>query len=221
MENLTLKIEKRSETGKQKSKYYRREGKVPCVLYGHEEKTETILADHLELKNLVHHHGRNIMVTLKIPGTRKVQKAIIRDIQMNVLTDEIIHVDLQRISLTETIHIEVPIHLTGSANGVRNEGGVLDHILYNLNIECTPEDIPESIEVDVTDLSIGDSIHVRDIQFENGKILTDSERSIVTILPPRVILEPTEVEAEELEEELEEAEPEVIGEKKEQEETED
>ena len=220
MENLALKIEKRPDFGKQKSKQYRKQGKVPGVLYGHKEETQTILTDHLELENMIRHHGKNVVFTLKLPGTQKAQNAIIRDIQMNVLTDEIIHVDLQRISLTETIHIEVPIHLTGSSLGVRNEGGVLDHLLYSLNIECTPENIPEFIEVDVTDLSIGDSIHVMDIQLEKGKILTDSDRSIVTILPPKVILEPAEAEAEELEKEIEEAEPEVIGEKKKQEETE-
>ena len=186
MEELILNIEMRVETGKQNAKHYRSMDKIPAVLYGHKEKNVNLLVDEQALETIFRHHGQNVMVTLQIEGTKKSENAIIRDIQINPLTQRTIHVDLQRISMKENIHIQVPVHLIGSPLGVRTEGGMLDLIIHSIDIECTPEYIPEFIEVDVTELKIGDSIHVRDISIENGKILTDEKRTIVTIMPPKI-----------------------------------
>ena len=218
MEEIKLDIEMRAETGKQSAKHYRNTSKIPAILYGHKEKNVNVLVDEQSLETIFRYHGQNVMVSLKIEGEKKSENAIIRDVQINPLTQRIIHIDLQRISMKENIHIQVSVHLIGSPIGVRTEGGILDLIIHSIDIECTPKDIPDFIEVDITELKIGDSIHVRDISFDKGKILTDEKRTIVTILPPKVVIEPTVEALEEVfEEEGERAEPEVIGQKKEEE----
>jgi large subunit ribosomal protein L25 len=119
------------------------------------------------------------------------------------------------IKLTEKVHVDVPVHIVGTAVGVKQEGGIMQHIIREISIEALPLDIPEHIDVDITDLDIGDSIRIDDLSIDKVKILTDPTQSIVVIRPPTIIEEPV-VEEEGLEEGEEAAEPEVIGEKKEE-----
>jgi large subunit ribosomal protein L25 len=133
------------------------------------------------------------------------------EIQRDPVRGDILHVDFHQISLTKKLTIQVPIHLVGTALGVA-DGGILQHALRDVEIECLPTAIPEKIEVDVSHLKIGDSVHVGDIKVENAEVLSDPKSSIVSVVPPTVFKEP-EVAAPVTEEE-----PEVIGEKKEEEE---
>jgi large subunit ribosomal protein L25 len=139
------------------------------------------------------------------------RKVLVREVQRDPVTGAILHLDFHQISLTKKLTIQVPIHLVGIPVGV-DDGGILQHALRDLEIECLPTAIPEKIEVDVSHLKIGDSVHVGDIKVENAEILSDSKSSIVSVVPPTVFKEP-EVAAPVTEEE-----PEVIGEKKEEEE---
>ncbi|MCK4591630.1 MAG: 50S ribosomal protein L25, partial [Candidatus Latescibacteria bacterium] len=137
-------------------------------------------------------------------------KVIIRKVQLHPVTQEYLNVDLQHVSMKTKVTVEIPIVIEGTAKGTK-EGGILEHVLHALKIECLPSDIPEHIQVDVSELDIGHSVHVEDLEISKARVLTDSTSSVVTILPPVVIVEPVE----EVEEELEEA---VEGEEKEEEE---
>jgi large subunit ribosomal protein L25 len=151
--------------------------------------------------------GENVIVTLLLDDKKDSQrKVLVREVQRDPVTGAILHLDFHQISLTKKLTIQVPIHLVGTPVGV-DDGGILQHALRDLEIECLPTAIPEKIEVDVSHLKIGDSVHVGDIRVENAEILSDSKSSVVSVVPPTVFKEP-EVAAPVAEEE-----PEVIGEK--------
>jgi large subunit ribosomal protein L25 len=209
MAEVTLKVEKRESAGKAVAKRLRAEGKIPAIIYGQGEETVPLTMDGRTFHGILHaHYGENVIFNVKIPGQRSMLKAIIREVQHNPVDGEILHVDFQHISMTEKITVKVPLLLIGSPEGVRNKGGILEHILHDLEIECLPGDIPEHIEVDVAALDVGDSIHVSDLSVEGVKVLTEEARSIATVVPPTVIKAPVEEEAV-LEEEAVE-EPELV-----------
>jgi large subunit ribosomal protein L25 len=208
MAEVNLAVEKRETMGKGPAKKLRSSGKIPAVIYGQGEKTVPLILDGKDFHAVLHsHHGENVIFEIKIPGRKTGLKAILREVQHEPVTGEILHVDFQHISMTKKITVQVPVSLTGTPDGVKNKGGILEHILYEVEVECLPGDIPEHIKVDVSHLDVGDSIHVSDIPVTKVEILTDPERSIATVVPPTIIKEP--VEKEELEEELIE-EPELV-----------
>jgi len=208
MAEVNLAVEKRDVIGKGPAKKMRSEGKIPAVIYGQGEKSVPLTLDAKAFHAILHsHHGENVIFEIQIPGRKTGLKAILREVQHQPVSGEILHVDFQHISMTKKITVQVPVALVGSPDGVRNKGGILEHILHELEVECLPGDIPEHIEVDVTELDVGDSVHVSDIPAGKAKILTDPERSVATVVPPTIIKAP--VEKEELEEELIE-EPELV-----------
>jgi len=144
------------------------------------------------------------IVDVAIEGRPSV-RALIREIQRHALRPgEIIHLDLYEIQADEAITLEVPVHLTGIPDGVRNFGGVLDHVLRELEIEVLPADIPERVELDVTSLAIGHSVFVRDIQISKARVLNDPDTPVATVVAPRTEEAPAAVE------EPVSAEPELI-----------
>ncbi len=208
MAEVNLTVEKREVIGKGPAKKLRSAGKIPAVIYGQGEKSVPLTIDEKAFHAILHsHHGENVIFEIQIPGRKTGLKAILREVQHEPVTGEILHIDFQHISMTKKITVQVPIALIGSPEGVRNKGGILEHILHEVEVECLPGDIPEHIEVDVAALDVGDSIHVSDIPVTKVKILTDPERSVATVVPPTIIKAP--VEKEELEEELIE-EPELV-----------
>jgi large subunit ribosomal protein L25 len=209
-----LNAEKREGTGKEFVKFLRREGKIPAIVYGKGEEAIPIAIDTKHLSTLLHSvHGETALVTLRLgKEARKERKVIFKEFQRDPVDGELLHVDLQHISLTENIHVEIPVILTGSPFGVRTKGGIVQHTLHKLEVECLPTNIPERIELDIENLDVGDSIHVEAITLEKARILTDPQRTVVTIVPPTVIREAVPVE--EVAEEVEE--PEVVGEAKEE-----
>lgn len=216
MLEIVLKAEKRDGAGKEYAKHLRKNGKIPAVLYGKGDKTVPIEIDAKHLNTLLHSiHGETALVTLQLgKETRKDRKVIFKEFQRNPVQGDLLHVDLHHVSLTENIQLEIPVILAGTPVGVRTKGGIVQHTLYKLEVECLPTDIPEHVELDIETLDVGDSIHVEDITLDKAQILTDPHRTIVTIVPPTVIKEVEPVE-EEVEEEAEE--PEVVGEAKEEE----
>lgn len=208
-----LEIKKRESIGKKANKHLRREGKIPGIYYMHGQDSIPVAVDEKMLKSLIHSEAS--IIDLKFNGDKEAMKSVIREVQWDPVDGHPLHVDFMGIKLTEKVHVEVPIHIVGTAAGVKQEGGIMQHIIRELAIEALPLDIPDHIDVDVTDLNIGDSIRVEDISIDKVKILSDLSQSIVVIRPPVVVEEPV-VEEEILEEGEEGAEPEVVGEKKEE-----
>ncbi len=212
-----LALQTRKERGKQAAKAVRRQGKVPGIYYFHGKKSIPFVVDKKDLADAL--QQESTLIDIVIDGKQK-QKCIMRELQVNPVTQAPIHVDLMGIKLTEKIHITVPVHVEGTPVGVK-EGGILNHFIRELQIECLPTDIPDIIKVDVSDLSIGDSVGLTDLELENVKIIGDLDKTIATVTPPKLI-EEEEEEEELLEGELEEAEePEVISKGSEQEEEEE
>lgn len=216
MPELELSVTRREGRGKQHAKRLRREGRVPGILYGAGEDSVPFHTPNKELEDLLHTGGRHGVITVLFQGKgSEMPKTIIREIQQDPVTGDILHVDMLHVSLTEKIRVEVPVVATGVPNGVQNEGGVLEHLVHALEVECLPMEIPERIEVDVSDLNVGDSVHVQDLLEQEGRITTEPERAVFMVAPPTVALAEEEEEAEEeaevmLEEETP-TEPEVIG----------
>ena len=214
MAEATLHVNIREEIGKQAAKHMRQKGFIPGILYGMDEKASLLSISGKELTNILHSYGRNIVVNLILSEEKKEVKTFIYEIQHAPITGNIIHVDFKHISLKEKIHVTIPIYLEGTPEGVKNEGGIIEHIMHTLEIKCIPSEIPEEIILDVTPMHIGDVIHVKDIEQENFEIISDPERTVVHVIVPKVVtVEEIEEEISEEEEAEEIAEPEVIGRK--------
>ena len=217
MAEATLHVNIREEIGKQAAKHMRQKGFIPGILYGMDEKASLLSISGKELTNILHSYGRNIVVNLILSEEKKEVKTFIYEIQHAPITGNIIHVDFKHISLKEKIHVTIPIYLEGTPEGVKNEGGIIEHIMHTLEIKCIPSEIPEEIILDVTPMHIGDVIHVKDIEHKNFEIIPDPERTVVHVIAPKVVtVEEIEEEIIEKEEAEEIAEPEVIGRKPEE-----
>ncbi|UCG86434.1 MAG: 50S ribosomal protein L25 [Gemmatimonadota bacterium] len=200
-----LVAEKRTETGKGIARALRRGGEVPAVIYGHGREPEALKISRAELDRILAAAGASTVIELKLGG--KKLKTLIREVQRHPTRLDVLHVDFLEIHAGEKLTVRAPIRLVGSPEGVRNQGGVLDQVLRDVEIRVLPRHLPESVELDVTDLTVGHSLHVSDIEIPNAEILDDPESTVCTVVPPRVEVEPVVV----LEEEEEEAlEPELI-----------
>jgi large subunit ribosomal protein L25 len=212
---IPLKGTRRDTLGKGGARKARAAGNIPAVLYGHGETpvAVTIVGRELELA-LRAHKGSNPIVNLAVSGGEFT--ALIRDVQYDPLSHDILHLDFQHISLTETIEVKVAVHLTGLPLGVKDGGGILETILRELEVRCLPTAIPPSIQIDVSHLNIGDSVHVREVSVPDVTILNDGGETIATVVPPTVMEEkPVEEVAVG---EAAAAEPEVIAKGKKEEE---
>jgi large subunit ribosomal protein L25 len=211
MKEVVLKVEPREKLGKEHAKKLRRNGFIPAVVYGPETPSRPLAIDSKTFYALLRGGlGENVIITLEMDEERDGKKQVlIREVQRDPVRGDIVHVDFHQISLTQKITIEVPIHLVGAPEGVK-DGGILQYALRELKVECLPTAIPEKIEVDVSHLKIGDSIHVADIKVENVVILSDLQSSVASVVPPTIFKEAEAAPA------AVEGEPEVITEKKEE-----
>jgi len=202
----------REKTGKSGARKARREGFIPAILYGPGYEPLPIKVEKKQAEKIIKQlHAHNVMGDLILSSDDKEEriKVILKDIQFDEITDEILHLDFYRVRMDKPIAIKVPINLVGESEGVK-KGGILEHELREIEIEVLPANIPEKIDVDISNLDIGDSMLVKDIKVEKGiKILEDENKVVVSILAPKV-----EEEEEEKKEEEVEAEPEVISEEK-------
>jgi large subunit ribosomal protein L25 len=204
-QEATLQAAPRTTTGKGAARALRRQGKVPGVIYGHGREAEAVVIDTVALNRmLVGISAATTIVDVAVEGRAPV-KALIREIQRDAVRPaEILHLDLYEVRVDEEITLEVPIRLIGVPDGVRNFGGVLDRVLRELEIEVLPTNIPEHVDLDVTELAIGHSLFVRDIQVANARVLNDPDTPICTVVAPRSEEAPAPVE------EAATAEPELI-----------
>ncbi len=204
MEKSILEAEVRETGSKQAGKLVRKHGKVPGVYYSKHDSPIHLAVSEKTLNPLVF-TAETHLVSLRIDG--KELDCVIKDIQFDPITDKVVHFDLIGLTTGEKFQLEVPVRLTGTPIGIK-EGGIIQHLIHKLEIECLPKDIPQHIEINVSELKIGDGIHVKDLNFENITFLNPEESVIVSVTHPKVEKEP--VEGEEIVEE-EQAEPEVIG----------
>jgi large subunit ribosomal protein L25 len=193
----TLTAQPREGRGKNAARALRRSGRIPAVVYGHGDQTQALSVDSLELEKLLASISvENTLIELQIEGAAN-SRALIREVQYHPYKPLVLHVDLYQVHAGEKIHLQVPVRLVGSPVGVREEGGVLDHVLYDLEVECLPRDIPEVVEVDVSTLGIGESIRVRDVQVANVRILNDEDLPICSVTAPTVATLPEVPETDE------------------------
>jgi large subunit ribosomal protein L25 len=215
-EKVGLTAAPRDHRGKGAARRMRQAGRVPAVVYGHGVESRAVSVDAHELERLFSRISvENTLIDLKIDGQRRAIRTLVREVQSHPYKPEVLHVDFYQVRMDEEIHLEVPIRLTGTAAGVK-EGGVLQHALYDLPVRCLPDAIPEVLEIDVSALDIGESLHVSDLTIPEGvTVEMDPERTICSVVPPTVpALEEEVEEAEEAEEEAE-----LLGERPEEEET--
>jgi large subunit ribosomal protein L25 len=209
-ETRTLKAALRNDAGKGVARKLRSAGRLPAILYGHGDQTRALSLNAHELELLVAAVSvENTILRLDIEG-HGTEDVLIRDVQMHPYKPEILHVDFLQVHAGEVIRLQIPVRLRGMAAGVRDSGGVLDHVLYDLEVECLPRNIPEVVEVDVSGLEIGDSIRVGDVSLPDVKILNDPELPIVAVAHPTKRAEDEEAVPAEGEEILQ---PERVGER--------
>ena len=205
--DLTLTTQSREKLGTTGSQALRAGGKIPAVVYGHGAAPEHIAIDAHDFGELLHHGGRNAIITLA-DGRRKRETAIVRQVQIHPVSRRIIHADLQRVSANEAIDARLPIVTVGVAEGVRNFGAVMDVIAHDIEVEGPANRIPEHLEIDVSGLNIHEHVTAGDVKLPEGfKLLTPPETIVVTIEPSRTAQEVEEAAAPT----EEAAEPEVIG----------
>lgn len=182
---VQLTAEPRTAARKKGAKALRNAGKVPAVIYGHGREPATLSIDGFDFGRLLQGiTPESTIVELTVSGT--TVRTLIREVQRHPLKPGIVHVDFYEIHADEKIRLEVPIHLVGIPDGVRNQGGTLDQVLRTVEIEVLPANIPERVELDTTLLVIGKSLHVSDLVIPNAEILTDGSLTICTVAPPRV-----------------------------------
>lgn len=197
-----LDIKKRDETGKEISKKLRRDGYIPAVLYGH-KGTKKICVREIDFISLFEEIGEHSIISLNIEGKEKAE-VIVKDFQLHPIKRNIMHVDFFEIEKGKLLRTEIPIKIEGTSTGVK-KGGILEVFMRDLEIECLPKDIPDSITIDITELEVGDSVHVKNLKVDDKiTIISNSEQVVVTIGTPTVIKVPVEEEV--VEEEALEAE---------------
>ena len=199
----------RSTVGTSAGRQLRRSGKFPGIVYGVGKAPTNVQLDEKPFKKALHSHAsEHVMMDLDITGV-ETKKVILKDVQHHPITGQIIHADFHEISLTEKLTIEIPIHLVGEPVGVSQQGGVLEHLLRSIEVECLPTDIVDAFEVDVSAMSIGDSLSAGDVKFDAAKytLVTDAGLAIAAVAAPREeeVAAPAATAA---------AEPEVLKEKK-------
>ncbi len=193
MEEIILATRDREKTGITGiSNNLRAEGFIPAVVYGEGKAPMHIAVPEKEMLKIIK-KAKNNVINLK--HSKAGENVLIKAIQRHVVTEKLLHIDFQRISLTKEIDAEVHVKLIGEAHGVKIQGGLLQHGLRTVNVACLPADIPKEITVDVTKLKMGDAIRVKDIKLEKAKITDDAEQVIVNITVPREEAAPEATEA--------------------------
>jgi large subunit ribosomal protein L25 len=218
MATVSLSANPREASGKGGARQLRMNGQIPAVIYGHAREAQALTLNARDLDKMLEHiQAESTVIEVSVGG--KTSKTLIREIQRHPFKRQILHVDFQELVAGEKVIVSIPITLTGVAEGVRLGGGVLDQTLRELEIEVDPSNIPDHIEFDVTNMVIGDSVHVSDLKLPEGvEVQDDPETSVAVLAAPRAVIEETAAAPEAAAEGAVAAEPEVIGRGKEDEE---
>lgn len=191
-ELVTLRVRPRTQTGRTAARRLRRNGVIPAVVYGHGDESQSLAIETQELERLLSRiHAATTVIELDVEDG-EAQQVLIREIQRHPFRSDVLHVDFFHIRADEVIRVSIPVHLDGHAKGVE-AGGILQQIRHEIEVECLPGEIPDDFRVDVSELEIGDSIHIADIDTGSVTVLDDADLSVCSVVPPTVI----EVEEEE------------------------
>jgi large subunit ribosomal protein L25 len=194
MKDISLAAERREGKGKGPAHQLRFSGRIPAVMYGPETEPTSLAVEERAFRTAMKQAGgQSALFTLDVNG--KQNKVILREIQRDPVSNKVLHLDFHAISMNRPIHISIPVHFTGLAKGVKTEGGIMQIVMREVEISCLPADIPEHVEVDVTELGIGDSIHVSELKIANATILGEPTRTVVVISAPTIIKVETPVAA--------------------------
>lgn len=183
MAEVTLEVTRRDTTGKEVAKKLRRDGKVPAVVYGGHRDPVAITVDRKSVSELIQksEHGMRSVFLLKMADSDQQRHAMIKELTINPISRKMTHIDFVRVVMDEMVKVTVPVHIVGTAIGVK-EGGLLDFQVRDLHVECLPNAIPDSIDVDVTSLAHHDYIRVKDLKLPEGtKVSDDPERVVVGV----------------------------------------
>src|SRR6266704_1796841 len=181
---VSLTASTRRTTGKGAARQARFRGEIPAVIYGRGRETQSLAVEAKALeKALTGVEPASTIIELAVDG--QTVRTLIREIQRHPVRPDVIHVDFYEIHADEKVKLKVPVHLVGTPEGVRNGGGVLDQVMREVEIEVLPEHIPERVELDVTALAIGHSVHVSNLSIPNATILVAPELTLATVVPPR------------------------------------
>ena len=196
--NTELAASRRHETGKGAARRLRAAGQVPAVLYGKDQEPVSLTLDAQEALSLFHSISvENTIVNVRIDDDKEELETLVREIQMHAYRPDIVHVDFYCIERGVALEVEIPANYNGTPQGVR-DGGVLEVILHEFRVKCLPSKIPESIEIEISHLEIGDSVHASDVSMEEGvELLTDPSQTVCLVSAPRAEEEPEEEELEE------------------------
>ncbi len=189
-----LSADDRSATGKGPNRRLRMAGRIPGVIYGKGREAQSVVLDPTALEKLLHKSGAglNTLIDLSVAGS--TDTVLVKELQRHPVHGTYVHVDFFKVDMTQKIIVSVPIHFIGKARGVEF-GGILDHPLREIEVECLPRAIPEHIEVDVSALEIGQAIHVRDLRLPEGvQVMTDAELPVASVVLPAAEVEATPTE---------------------------
>lgn len=189
--NNTLEATVREATTKNAARRVRVAGQVPAVVYGAGKNSQAVSVDPRQVKRILYSEsGHNTIVDLKLAGEQT--KAMIVDWQFEPIKGGLLHVDFKRIAMDKALRVNVPVHLIGEAAGVKLEGGIMEHVLREVEIECLPADIPGHIDVDVSGLSFGQMVRVADLPHsEKLKFLTDENQMVAHVIAVKEVVEAT------------------------------
>jgi large subunit ribosomal protein L25 len=209
---ILVEVQPRSDVGKNESRRMRALGRVPGVVYGGDRPVVAIAVEQRRVLEILRSEsGENTLFTLQLEGTDSKRVVMIRDYQRDPVKGKLLHVDFVRVDLTKAIEVQVPIHVTGTPVGVKLEGGLLDHVIREVSVSCLPGDIPEALELDASEVHVGQHLSVRDIKVSDKvKILDDPDQTVIVVAMPKAEEAATATPAEGAPAEGAPAEPEVI-----------
>ncbi len=205
MGKLVVLADKREQLGKNSNRRLRAQGQIPAVVYGHGMKSVTISVNPKDLDLILHSEtGRNTIFELEVGN--ETTEVLIKDYHLDPIKGHLLHADFQAVAMDERMVFEVPVQVVGTAKGVI-EGGILDTVMRDIQLECLPGNVPDHIRVEVSELGIGESVRVGDLEIDPSKVslLSEPDLVVLTVVPPRVEEEPEVVVEEE-----EAEEPELI-----------
>jgi large subunit ribosomal protein L25 len=185
MKSVSLNAFARTQAGRGEVKKLRTAGRIPAVIYGGQAKPENLEVVAKELEDLIHHSlSENILIDLAVDKSKRL--ALLQEVQHHPLHGQVLHVDFHEVSPTEKVTIMVPVETEGEAAGVKNGGGVLEHVLFKIKVRALPKDLPEQILIDVTSLELGKSIHLGEVKAPEGvEILGDKKVTVVSVALPK------------------------------------
>jgi large subunit ribosomal protein L25 len=184
---VVLEVTRREETGTNVCRQLRARERVPGNVYGLDRPPFMVSVDPRRIDELLHlGSGVNTIFSLTLSGESRTREAMIKELQRDPVSERLLHIDFVRVDPDKAIHVRVPVHLVGSPEGVRNEGGILDFVHREVEVECLPGDIPEHVDLDVTALHINQHVSVSDLRFPEGvRVLADPNQIVAGVVAPR------------------------------------